>query len=240
MSIHLGTSSRSFTFADLVRALPDKEFERDTRSTVALLAWSKDERRVAALARAVGAPPAGQTVARFEYPERAGCSACGGRGKPSFTDLLLDLGSDVLAIEAKRNERRYPTVKEWYAKSPTANRRAVLAHWLECCLRLPGPITRYHGLVYQMVHRAASARCAAGDRRGHVVHLLFNAEHADEYVEASKHAASLLAPSGDLRFHVVVVPTVPSHGNRERMSVSKLRNALIDQPLFDFGPPTQK
>lgn len=243
MRIHLGAAGEQLAFRDLVNAMPDTEFKRLSRSTVALLAWWKDPARLAMLAEQLRWSLTPQSSARFESPERAGCSTCSGEGKSSFTDVMLDLVGDVVAIEAKRTERLYETVLAWLTRAPSQNRHAVLSHWLTCCLDVDGPVERYHGLVYQMVHRAASARRAAGARRAHVVHLLFGEDHAADYVAASTQAAKLLAPQGQPSFHVVVVPT--SEGPAfQRMPTSfegaaSVREALLsDDSLFEFGPPS--
>jgi len=242
MKLLFGKPLDTPTFADLVDAMPDREFQRSTRSTLALLAWWKDPTRVQGLVESLGLSMAQHTTARFESPERAGCSTCKGRGKASFTDVMLELGDDVVAIEAKRTERLYETVKRWLRKDASANREAVLAHWLHCCLELDGPTERYENLVYQMVHRTASARRAAGTRRAHVVHLLFGDEHVADYVRESERAAALLAPNGEPRFHVVVVPTEEERDLLASVAASddddgadRVREALLaDRPLFRF------
>lgn len=245
MKLHLGAPVETSTFAELVDAMPDREFQRVTRSTLALLAWWRDPARVRALIDSLGLAATPHATARFESPERAGCSTCKGRGKASFTDVMLELGTDIVAIEAKRTERLYETVKSWLGKAPGANRAAVLGHWIRCCLQLDGPVEQYQDLVYQMVHRTASARRAAGSRRAHVVHLLFGDHHADEYVDASARAARLLAPNGEPRFHVVVVPTEEGNGYRDVVAAcegdgcaDRVREAVLnDDTIFRFGVP---
>lgn len=246
MKLHLGAPVDASNLADLVDAMPDREFQRVTRSTLALLAWWKDSARVEALIDRMGWARSPEATARFESPERAGCKRCNGRGKASFTDVMLDLGADVVAIEAKRTERLYETVKRWLARDTGSNRQAVLAHWLRCCLGLDGPVERYHDLVYQIIHRTASVRRAAGERHAHVMHLLFDDQHVDEYVEASARAAELLAPNGHPHFHVVVVPTDEGPGYRDVVAASEgdggadlVREALLrDDTIFTFGQPS--
>lgn len=246
MKLHLGAPVDTSSLADLIDAMPDREFQRVTRSTLALLAWWKDPARVEALINRMGWALPPEATARFESPERAGCKKCNGRGKASFTDVMLDLGADVVAIEAKRTERPYETVKNWLARDTGSNRQAILAHWLWCCLGLDGPVERYHDLVYQIIHRTASARRTAGERHAHVMHLLFGDQHVDEYVEASARAAELLAPNGRLRLHVVVVPTNEGPGYRDVVAASegdggadRVREALLrDDTIFTFGQPS--
>lgn len=244
MELGLGAPVAVTTFHDLLDSMPDKEFESTTRSTIALLAWWRDPARVGALVRTLGLTLSSTAVARFEYPVRAGCEGCGGRGKASFTDVMLDLGTDVVAIEAKRTERLYDTVSAWLGPAPTDNRRRVLDHWLKCTLKLDGPQDRYHDLVYQIVHRAASARHVAGDRRAHVVHLLFEDAHVDDYVSASR-AAEALSAEGNPRFHVVTVQLERGPGHDRFVAAAhaqsgpdRVREHLAtDDTIFVFGEP---
>lgn len=242
MRLLLGAPIETSTFADLVNAMPDREFQRTTRSTLALLAWWKDPARVQQLIDSLGLTTQRRATAQFEYPVRAGCSECMGRGKASFTDVMLDLDTDVVAIEAKRTEKLYEPVKSWLAKDRGTNRAAVLSHWLRCVLGLDGPAHQYEDLVYQMVHRTASARRAAGERRAHIVHLLFSDDHVDEYIHASRRAAEALASSGSPLFHVVVVPTKKGAAHDHVAAASEadsgadlVREALLaDRAIFDF------
>jgi hypothetical protein len=75
VKLHLGASVDA---SNLVEAMPDREFQRATRSTLALLAWWKDLAHVEALIDSMGWALPPEATARFESPERAGCKRCNG------------------------------------------------------------------------------------------------------------------------------------------------------------------
>src|SRR5690348_8836983 len=95
----------------LIGALPTGALASPRRSTVPLLDyWRSPEARIVDLYRRVGIlePPV-EARLHFEYavPVRAG------RGKPSFTDLMIVSTGAAVAIEAKFTEPRYESVGAW-------------------------------------------------------------------------------------------------------------------------------
>lgn len=157
MRYEYGTPQSHDTFEELVQRMPTSEFSKLDRSTIPLLCWWRDEAHVAELMSMLGLGSPHRTV--FEYPVRSGCSRCQGRGKSSFTDVMLTTDEYVVAIEAKYREALYQTVRQWLAAGGPrggTNRRSVLHHWLSCCLGLEDR-GEYGELIYQMVHRTASA-----------------------------------------------------------------------------------
>ena len=54
-----------------------------------------------------------------------------GRGKASFTDLMITASSAAVAIEAKFTEPRGETVHKWLRDPPETNRTDVLEGWLD-------------------------------------------------------------------------------------------------------------
>jgi hypothetical protein len=246
MRLHLGRSTQVGSLAGLVKQMPDKEFVSLTRSTVLLLAWWDDEARVQSLGDILGLGDLGDGDARFEYSVAPGYTCCGGRGRASSTDVLLELGGNVVAVEAKHRETLYETVAEWLGSSASNNKKWVLHHWLRCCIRTSASLEQCMGLVYQMVHRTASACHVAAQRSAsaHVVHLLLGSEHADAYVEAVNDLADVLADAKNIRFAVVVVPTTKASAfdevelEHQRRGPDALRKALADgKRLFEFGRP---
>jgi hypothetical protein len=238
-------------FADLLADVPDKELLNTTRSTVPLLAWWRSPKNVAALGDVLGIVGLERAEAWFEYAVPAACERCPtrGRGNSSMTDVMLDLGTDVVAVEAKHTEPLYGTVGEWLGSPPSANREKVLRHWMSCCIGAPFDIETCRDLVYQMVHRTASAcdSASAGGRRAtpHVVHLLFGGAHVEEYVAGVRALEARLGGGrSPARFHVVRVPTERSPRLDAIQSLADgeltdaLRAALVDgDPLFTFGAP---
>jgi hypothetical protein len=237
------------SFSELVARIPDSQLEKLTCSTVPLMAWWRDETNLQALREALRLPALSRGEACFEHTTAFSCSNCTspGTGKVSCTDVMLDLGTDVVAIEAKHTERLYPTVAEWMGTPPSRNKEDVLRHWLSCCIGADLEPAARADLVYQMVHRTASACALAATRnaRPHVVHLLFGSEHAEEYQEASQRLTQrLLARSPQIRFAVLNVPTraTPAQRAFEELTPEDhrkaLRTALVEGPaLFEFGAP---
>jgi hypothetical protein len=242
MKTQYGRPRPAGTFSDLVEEMPSVEFSKITRSTIPLLAWWTTDSGLRELLGLLALGP--PNLASFEYSVRAGCEGCGGRGKASFTDLMIEADDYVVAIEAKHTEALYQTVKSWFGEEPSENKQRVLKHWLSCCLGLSVPADSVGAVVYQMVHRAASARITAGKRTSHVVHLLFGSAHVDDYVSASKRAASLVSPNREIGFSVVNVPTEPGadYADVSRALAldgpDRLREAiLVGADLFKFGAP---
>jgi rubredoxin len=209
------------------------------------LAWWSDAAQVRAAGEGLGLGDLEGGHAWFEYPVSPHCPQCGGRGKSSFTDVLLDLERDVVAIEAKHHEEPYVTVAEWLGSPVRENRERVLQHWVRCCMGSSISTEHCSGLVYQMVHRTASA-CHVAARRGaapHVVHLLFGSEHVGAYVKAVRSLSERLVPR-QVRFAVVNVPTTKGSDHDDiavdlsRRGPDALREALVaGSRLFNFGRP---
>lgn len=252
MRLSYGRPRELETFAALLEEVPDKELLNTTRSTVPLLAWWRNPKNIAALGKVLGVSGLESAEACFEYAVPAACDRCPTRGKgtSSMTDVMIDAGTDVVAVEAKHTEPLYETVGKWLGSPPTANRQKVLRHWISCCIQAPFDVEDCRELIYQMVHRTASAcdLASAGGRRArpHVVHLLFGGEHVAEYVAAVRALEARLGRGGSLpvRLHVVRVPTrrserldaIQARDPGERTDA--LRAALADgDDLYDFGAP---
>jgi hypothetical protein len=242
MRLYYGPPSDLTSFEDLLQEMPDGEFSKLTRSTVPLLAWWSDPKRVHAFSDCLGLGKIER--ASFEYPVSPDCPMCGGRGKSSFTDVMIHSKVGVVAVEAKYNEKLYPTVGDWLKTGKRDNKAKVLRHWINCCINRSVDLKACERLVYQMVHRTASARQAARDAPAHVVHLLFNSKHCGSYVTATKAIAEVLDPDHLMRFAVV---TVEAAEGRKYSTVKDalaahgsdvLREALVEKwELFTFAPP---
>jgi hypothetical protein len=245
MRLLYGAHSEPVSFAELLARMPDKEFKNTTRSTLPLLAWWSQKGNVANLGRRLGVPDLESGEANFEYPVSPACDVCGSKGKASFSDVLVTADQDVVAVEAKCYEPLYGTVGKWLRSASDGNRERVMRHWLACCIRTPIGIDACQDLVYQMVHRTASA-CLVGSstsRFPHVVHLLFGSGHVDKYRRATSALSAVLGLARMVKLTVVRVPT-------ERRAIADLdhvalearpgalRNALMNrQDLFEFHPP---
>lgn len=181
-----------------------------TRSTVPLLAWWRDE----AERSVVPTDARGDVTACFEYPVSARCSECQGKGKDSFTDVMLVSPDCAIAFEAKYTEPQYESVDKWLRGSDDRrNRERVLRHWCHLIQKYTGhdvDPTALGGLVYQVVHRTASA-CAVATpgRRAKVTYLLFDEgqDRRAEYDDVLRSASTLLDPNAKIEFSVLRIPT---------------------------------
>src|SRR5712691_8249625 len=115
------------SFEALVERLGPDTFASPKRSTVPLLDyWCVPEPPLRELGARLGVSWSDDTELHFEYE----VPVQRGRGKSSYTDLMV-LGNDVaVAIEAKFTESRYESVGTWLGRAQTTNRGEVLDGWL--------------------------------------------------------------------------------------------------------------
>src|SRR5207247_11173459 len=97
------------------------------RSTVPLLDyWREPDLHLRDLWALLGLPRSDHTEMHFEYE----VPVQRGRGKSSYTDLMVLSEEVAVAIEAKFTEPRYESVDKWLGPTPTANRREGSEGWL--------------------------------------------------------------------------------------------------------------
>jgi hypothetical protein len=208
---------------DLISAYPDSEFKNLTRSTIALLAYWRDQgARLRYLAEHLDAPDLVDAVLTPEFPTPSPS------GKASFTDLLVESTKTAVGIEGKRTEKRYPTIGRW---CDSENKRRVLNHWCSlirprAALPLDAPL---ESLVYQMIHRTASV-CARPAERAIVLYQMFGSSHLAEYEADLRALVSLLQPSPRLEvwMHVVTSEETAEYATIER----ELRAPAVDRPAI--------
>ncbi len=156
MAIYFGNPVQIESIPDVISLYGNREFESPTRSTLPMLSLLFHAPCMFnEIVRELGMPDNYDIF--LEYKVRPPQ----GRGTASHTDVMLKSGEDVLAIEAKWTEPMYVTVAQWLNEvKNNDNREAVLGGWLglleqqcRCNLDLAGA----NNLIYQMVHRAASA-----------------------------------------------------------------------------------
>ena len=238
-------------FLSFLSSVPNAEFAKVTRSTVPLLAWWADSRRVEKLRNLLHFGDRLEEC--FEYPVAASCPKCTvkGKGKSSFTDVIMQTVAETVAIEAKYTEKLYPTIKRWAGSPVEENKQLVLDHWMKCCIGTSQKWDDYKDLVYQMVHRTASACVQAAERKTapHVVLLLFvrhdsASKHVDTYVNATGQLSKVLDRREPIGFHVVRVETKEGEWLErvKRESAEQRADALRDaigsqRPLFTFEDP---
>jgi len=213
MTIHFGTPNPLKSIADTIPLYANNEFASATRSTIPMLnllmhALPKFEQIVGE----IGFP--GEYDLFLEYT----VGPFGGRGKASHTDVMLTAGQDSLAIEGKWTEQMYGSVKDWPKKgaTKTPNQKAVLQGWLDVLGKRLGTtydMSHFDGVVYQMIHRAASA--AFVGERPRLAYFLFKpspdpqAATPDDIYEKLTDLWRLLAKPTSFQFTVVEIETTP-------------------------------
>lgn len=192
-------------FRDLVHRYTQDELASPRRSTVPLLAfWAHTESRFRELAAHIDLDPSDPVEFCFEFP----VPVQQGKGKASFTDLMILSSSFAVAIEAKYTEPAYETVKDWLDKPVKKNREVVLEGWLSLIERATGVrlgVAQVAEHPYQLIHRAASA-CFPPVRSRWVIYQLFSKLVPCYYLEHLSAIHRLLCSQESLSFGVLLSP----------------------------------
>lgn len=234
----------SFSYA--VDCYNGKEFRSPIRSTIPLLALLKSPN--AALSELLSATGMTSTPAiHLEYP----IAPPAGKGIPSHTDAMLLDGDSALAIEAKWTEPRYDTVRAWLQKGgDSLNRQTVLQGWLSCLQNFaqePLNLTNTSEVVYQMLHRAASA-CATL-RKPKLLYLCFTpqpngrASKVQHILNDMTTLHALLGSPLNFQFYLAEMEARPTEAFQSIAGLPKgilstadrVSAALKGEPLFDFS-----
>lgn len=170
MSIHVGNPSEFSTVRAAVPDIPHSELNRPAVSTIPMLSFMVHaEAQFFDLIRELGMKQYDELI--LEY--KAG--PFGGKGQASHTDVMLLNKNQALAIEAKWTEGMYPTVSKWRDSGKVRkNRNEVLKGWFSKLVDNPESMVadEYGHLIYQMVHRAASA-ASTGKQHPSMAYFLF-------------------------------------------------------------------
>ena len=191
-------------FDELLEQYRAVEFESPRRSTIPLLAyWREPQVRVAEFLGELGAAPGDEVRLSFEHD----VPVQQGRGKASFTDLMIETGGISVAVEGKYTESRYESVGIWLSKSTSRNRSDVLSGWLgllgECAGHVPS-VDSVSGLPYQLIHRAAAA-CYLDVDVHWLVYQIFDSipEKMDMYLNDLRGLAEVLGSASELHMGLV-------------------------------------
>jgi hypothetical protein len=249
MRFHLGDRVDELDFPSLIESMPDATFASPRRSTVFLLDfWRNPQPRLAAFAQALGLSNIRDPELYFEYPVKVR----EGRGKASFTDLMIK-GLDIaFGVEAKHRESEYESCADWLGESGSdSNRDKVLKGWISYIKDNSGTeLTQENiaSLPYQLVHRTASLFSVQAAQRYLVYQVFEDAGTKAKVPKIEDFRDTLGRPSG---FHVVVMRCrcEPTPGfravidtwenSRPKKSVcNEVRQALLAGPVFDFGQPS--
>lgn len=231
-----------YTFEELVNRLGPDAVASPRRSTVPLVDyWRVPEQRLRDLWETLRVPQPIDTDLHFEHE----VPVQRGRGKSSFTDLMI-LADDVsVAIEAKFTEPRYESVASWLGAEPTTNRVDVLEGWLcaiEAAAETSIPRDAVRDLPYQLIHRTASV-CCAERRKRLVVYQVFGDSPPDYYAEDLGRFAAAIAAPDRITFLVLgcafrsteAYAQLEARWNAGERSLSDdVRAALLEGPLLEF------
>jgi len=234
-----------YSFEELVKGIGPGAVASPRRSTVPLLDyWRIPEQRLNDLWERLSVRQPATTEMHFEHE----VPVQRGRGKSSFTDLMIFADDVAVAIEAKFTEPRYESVGIWLAGALTTNRVDVLEGWL-CAIEAVAerPIGRdaVRDLPYQLIHRTAAV-CCTGRRHRLVVYQVFGDAPASHYCDdLGRFATAIGAPLG-IAFVVlrcVCRPTDSYARLEERWRAGErdlgedVCEALLAGALLEFGQP---
>ena len=229
-------------FPALVSAFSDTELASPLRSTVPLLAyWQDPQPRLSDLTHRLGAPAESNYRFAFEYP----VPVQGGRGTPSFTDLMIIGASTTIGIEAKFTEGRYESVAKWLRLAKDSNRSDVLSGWFQMIESVTGvrlDSDAVAKLPYQAIHRTASACSLTGSNRW-VIYQVFSDHRLSYYRDFLGSIRRALGDTQALQFGILRTPpscSVQYLGLRsrweagERHLFKEIRDGLLSGTLLTF------
>jgi hypothetical protein len=231
------------SFNELVERFPHNTFASPRRSTIPLLDyWRVPDVRLdqAGDTWSVSNSERVEFHFEFEIPTQSG------RGKSSFTDLMIVGDESAVAVEAKFTEPRYESVATWLSPTPTTNRADVLEGWIraiEAATARPVDRDLLRSLPYQLIHRTASVCCVRRQRRI-VVYQIFGEPPEPYYEEDLRALARAIGDSRHVEFFVVHTSFSPESAHErlladwdagERHMDADVRKALIAGPLLKFG-----
>lgn len=239
MNVHFGTPRSITTVADAVPLYGRDEFASATRSTVPLLSLLIHTPALfAETVRGLGLPASYDLFLEYTV------GPFGGRGKPSHTDAMLRAGDHALAIEAKWTEPMYPTVQKWLGKG-SDNKRKVRDGWIASLGQTYS--TPLDSVIYQMLHRAASA--AHAGTKPQLAYFLFksSAPKSGPTSAITVELGRLWNLLGDKKFPFDVVeiglqplPAFEALPKDKGDDTAEAVCAALEgtDPLFRFGPVT--
>lgn len=236
-------------------------FASPFRSTVPLIALVKDNWPLFSQI-SVACGSGDEPSVHFEYCVHVP----GARGNPSQTDAMLIAGDTAIAIEAKWTEPRYETVaqrlkgrveklaREEPPRSTDHERdqTAVVNGWLSLLQRQCGreiSIAEMSDVVYQIVHRAASACALSRAPRLAYLHFtpspLRSSASGTQYLADLKQVYGKLGSPTEFPFFLVELPIEPTPAFSAIQNLpkgapgtdQKVREAICTTRLFDFGTP---
>jgi len=231
------------SFNALLALPPDSALDSPWRSVVPLLDfWRKPQERLSEVGRRLGVNLISTTELAFEFP----VPVQKGRGKSSFTDVMIIGPDSAIAVEAKYTEPEYQSVRDWLGATTGSNREHVLAGWLgllNAYANKPLERNAILDLPYQLIHRGASA-CLLGQPNTALVYLIFGASSPQHYREHITQLTALIGKTGRMSLNVLTCDLSPLSAvaeleqtwkSGERRMADSVRKALADEPCYSFG-----
>jgi hypothetical protein len=243
---YFGQPNSMHRVSEAVQHYTNNEFNSPTRSTIPMLSlMMHDPPLFNEIIQQLGMPKERDLFLEYKVESPANTRT------HYHTDVMLKSGSDALAIEAKWTEPMHDDVNHWLTTA--TNGRAVLDGWLKTLLKVIAKrrleAENFDNVVYQMIHRAASA--AATSFRPRLAYFLFSPSpdlQSASTVEIKTELNRLWTKLGKPKkfpFYVVEIgmanlPTYDAFGDLEECEATAefVKAALqSDQPLFDFQTP---
>lgn len=248
MTIHFGHFPGDDSARTAIPLYGKGEFESPTRSTIPLLSLLIHAPSIYRdLISDLGMSSGYHECLEYQVRSRRG------RGKASHTDLMLRRLDVALAIEAKWTEPIGPTVADWLATGKQSqNYQDVLKGWLEWLEPRSSRSLKpadFHGVRYQMLHRAASA--AATGHWPRMAYFLFRLNSGpkttsgDEIIRELGVLWGLLGQPKEFPFSLVEIEMKPLEPYdrlrglpRKSPDTAQAVIAALNhsEPLFEFRP----
>jgi len=246
MNLYYGRPEHS-DYRTVIDQYSDSELQNLTSSTIPLLSyWKKCDTAVSQLLQQMNIVSAENAKICFEYP----VSVTGIRyTKASFSDVMYISNSAAIAIEAKRNEGEYDTVRKWLSMGEDVkHRKDVLNYWLRqvekvCDKRLS--VNNVSDITYQLIHRTASVCSLMDDNRSlNVLYQIFlsrNKKSTDknkkrvDYESKMREMVRIIGSQGRVKFwihEVVIGETKFYHDSTDELKRISWKNAKSEKAQF--------
>jgi len=235
--------SEATGFTELLNLIPDAVLASPRRSVVPLVDFCRyPDQALKSISGVTGIHIGATANLCFEYA----VSVQQGRGKPSYTDLVILTPETAIVIEAKYTEPQYETVLSWLRDPREPNRMAVLEGWLKLINRVAGRMVVVDDILdlpYQLVHRCASA-CHSELQQRAIIYLIFGKTVPEHYREHAKRLDVILSAPGTIPIFVLSCPVtaLPQYHRvvqlwdaGQRKLSDAVRQTLAEGPAFKFG-----
>jgi hypothetical protein len=248
MEIRLAYENEFVTdFNSIVQSFKPAEFKSPRRSTVPLLLYWKDyQKKFQEFFKFLNIETPSHLTACFEYKVPVQL----GRGKASYTDLMLISDQIVIAIEGKYTEPPYETVKKWLGSPKSENKTKVLKGWIGLIEKALGKSFNYqdfNDLAYQLVHRMASTCYPNADKR-FLIYQCFGLENEKKiyYKNQLSNLRKIIGKSHSVEIYLISCP-LKKHDEYKKLEnlwdlgerdlSKKVKNGILENEMLAFEIP---